>query len=148
MLKKALCSSFLALAVSLFAVAGPSEAATRQRGLVNLNIEDVTVQIPVAVALNICDVNVAVLVGTIVDGPAQCTAEGGSIAIVEDDDDGNGNTTQDGLINVNLQDIEVQVPIAIAANVCDINVAVLVGVLAETGTTDCDAGAGSIALIG
>lgn len=147
MVKRVLCTGVVALMFTVLASAGPADAETRQRGLVNLNVEDVTVQIPVAVALNICDVTVAVLAGTVVDGPAECTAEGGSIAIV-DDEDGEDAVDQRGLINVNLQDVAVQVPIAIAANVCDIDVAVLVGILAETGTTDCESGAGSIALIG
>lgn len=147
MVKKVICTGAVALIFSVLAVAGPADAQTRQTGLVNLNVEDVTVQVPVAVALNVCDVTVAVLVGTIIDGPAECTAEGGSVAIVEDDD-GGGPVDQEGLINVNLQDVDVQVPIAVAANVCDVDVAVLVQRLRDTGTSDCDAGAGSIALLG
>ncbi len=50
-------------------------------GLVNVTIvdavdvEDVTVQVPVAAAANICDVNAAVLIAAIEDrGSAECTA--------------------------------------------------------------------------
>ncbi len=55
-------------------VASPASAQTRQNGLVNVNVEDVTVQVPVAVAANICDVTVAVLSAAIADGPTTCQA--------------------------------------------------------------------------
>jgi hypothetical protein len=41
---------------------------------VNVNSTDVAVQIPVALAANVCDVNVAVLVDELIDGSAPCTA--------------------------------------------------------------------------
>jgi hypothetical protein len=42
-------------------------------------IGDVTVQVPIAAALNLCDVNLAVLVGDFFDdGDATCQAEAGS----------------------------------------------------------------------
>lgn len=41
---------------------------------------------------------------------------------------------QNGLVNINLEDNIVQVPVAIAANVCNVDVAVLVGLLADTGS--------------
>ena len=41
----------------LAAGAGPA-SAQNQEGLVNVAIEDVVVQVPVAIAANVCDVNV------------------------------------------------------------------------------------------
>lgn len=105
----------------------PAAAQPAQHGLVNVYVSDVTVQVPVSVALNLCDVNVAVLVDTFEDEAAECNAEGGSIALT--DTDANGDPVeprQRGLVNVALTDISAQVPIAVAANLCDISVAALV----------------------
>jgi hypothetical protein len=56
-----------------------------------------------------------------------------------------------GLINVTLVDVlnqnnvAVQVPVGIAANVCDVNAAVLLAAVRDTGSATCDADADSIA---
>jgi hypothetical protein len=56
-----------------------------------------------------------------------------------------------GLVNVTLVDVlshdefAVQVPIGIAANVCDVSAAVLLAEVRDTGETTCDATADSIA---
>jgi hypothetical protein len=56
-----------------------------------------------------------------------------------------------GLINVTLVDvlshdnIAVQVPVGVAANVCDVNAAVLLAAVRDTGSATCDATAESIA---
>jgi hypothetical protein len=56
-----------------------------------------------------------------------------------------------GLVNVTLVDVlshnevAVQVPIGIAANVCDVNAAVLLAAVRDTGSAMCDATADSIA---
>jgi hypothetical protein len=56
-----------------------------------------------------------------------------------------------GLVNVTLVDVlshnevAVQVPIGIAANVCDVNAAVLLAAVEDTGSARCDADADSIA---
>jgi hypothetical protein len=42
--------------------AGTASADTEQTGLVNINVEGNTVQVPVSVAANVCGINVAVLV--------------------------------------------------------------------------------------
>jgi hypothetical protein len=108
-----------------------------QQGLVNVNLTDVTVQIPIAVAANVCDVNVAVLVSELTDGSAPCDASADPTAVVETQNPG-GPVTQSGLVNVNVTDLVVQVPIGIAANVCDVNVGVLVQDLADS-AAPCDA---------
>ncbi len=56
-----------------------------------------------------------------------------------------------GLVNVTIVDAvdvnnnTVQLPIGIAANVCDVNVAVLVAEFQDTGSADCDATADAVA---
>ena len=137
------------LTVALMAVSfmvTPASAA-RQSGLVNINLEDNVVQVPVALAANICNVEVAVLVGLLANvGETTCNAEAFSGATVTPRDGGNGSTRQDGLINVNIEDNVVQIPIAAAANVCDVDVAILVGLILEKDATQCDAGAGADAV--
>lgn len=126
----------LALALGLvLAAAAPSQAQVPelpelpplQDGLVNVNVSDVVVQLPIAVAANVCEVAVNVLAEQIRDGDAAtCTslAEPGSTV---DWNDGNRQSKgqQRGLVNVNVSDIVVQVPIAVAANVCEVAVNVL-----------------------
>jgi type 1 fimbria pilin len=53
-------ATLAAMAMLAFAAAAPA-LAQEQSGLVNVIIGDVTVQVPVAVAANICDVNVNVI---------------------------------------------------------------------------------------
>ena len=45
-----------------------------------MNVSGVTVQVPLAVAANICDVNVAVLVDLIDDAAASCDADASAVA--------------------------------------------------------------------
>jgi len=79
----------VALATASLGVAAPAQAASPvvTGGLVNVTIVDlvditnVTVQVPVAVAATICDVNVAILLAAIEDtGTASCTATASSRA--------------------------------------------------------------------
>ncbi|RBY97433.1 hypothetical protein DQ237_00220 [Blastococcus sp. TF02-8] len=126
------------------AVAAPASAAPTQEGLVNVNITDLTVQAPIAVVANICDVSVNVLAGLLADGAAPCDAAGDSDARVTRDRD--GNTRQRGLVNVNLEDTTVQVPITVAANVCDVSVAVLTSLLLD-GAAPCTSDADGNAVV-
>ena len=105
------------------AFAAPASAQNTQEGLVNVAVEDVIVQVPVAVAANICDVNVAVL-AEVADDAAACEATADSTATAGPNSNG-PPTRQEGLVNVLLDDILVQVPVSVAANICDVNVAVL-----------------------
>lgn len=113
-------------------------APVDQEGLVNLNLTGVTIQLPIALAANVCDVEVAVLVSELSDGSAPCDASSESGAIVATED--GGPVEQDGLVNVNITDLVVQAPISIAANVCDVTVAVLTSTLADA-ASPCDAAA-------
>ena len=77
-----------ALALTSLAVGTPAQAApVLTGGLVNVTIVDavdisrVTVQLPIAVAANVCDVTVQVLVADLADdGTANCTATADSRA--------------------------------------------------------------------
>lgn len=54
-----------------------------------------------------------------------------------------------GLVNVTIVDavdisqVTVQVPVSVAATVCDVNVAILLAAIEDTGTANCTAEAGS-----
>lgn len=131
----------LSLVASL-AIAGPASAQT-QEGLINLAVTDVNVQVPVSVAANICDVNANVLATQERNGGAMCDADATSLASSgKGDRDGTFGQggTQDGLVNVFISDVNVQVPISVAANVCDLNVNVLAEQL-RNGGANCDADA-------
>jgi hypothetical protein len=144
--------------------AGPASAATNdQNGLVNVNVQDLALQLPVSVAVpvsvaaNVCDVNVNVLANQLSNGPVSCDATGTSTALnmaIADAMTGQGgisNNQQSGLVNVNLQDVAVQVPVSVAvpigvaANACDVNANVLATQMRNGGTT-CDATSTSTAL--
>ena len=122
--------------------AGVAQAATQQEGLVNVNVENVTAQVPIGIAANVCDVNAAVLAEQLRGSGAECDADATSIATAGSNPD--GPTKQRGLVNVNAEDIVVQIPVALAANVCDLNVGVLSRQL-RAGGAECDATADSIA---
>ena len=113
-----------------------------QSGLVNVNVSDLTVQAPLAVAANLCDVSVNVLATALTAPEAECDATAQSVASGAEGGDG---ATQEGLVNVNVSDVTVQAPLAIAANVCDVTVNALVLAQLELGEAECDATAESFA---
>ncbi len=69
-----------ALSLSGVALAVPAQAQPVQTGLVNVVIGDVTVQLPIAIAANVCDVNVNVLAVQLREGPTTCEADADSEA--------------------------------------------------------------------
>jgi hypothetical protein len=137
----------LALAM-MFAMALPAAAQPpTQEGLVNVNVSEVAVQVPIAVAANICDVNVNVIAEQIRDGGAACDVDADSDAIVEwprNKGNGGNNGSQEGLVNVNLSNITVQVPVGVAANICDVNANVIAQQYRDGGAV-CDAYADALA---
>ena len=142
-MRKSVVTLFAAICMAVAATVAPATAAN-QNGLVNINLEDNIVQVPVAVAANVCDVDVAVLVGLLADfGSTTCDSEAVSGATVTGRPNNGGGTRQNGLINVNLENNTIQIPIAAAANICDVTVAVLVGAILEDDATQCDADAGA-----
>jgi hypothetical protein len=130
------------LAVVLMAGSvGTAGAQPRQEGLVNVYAEDVNVQIPIAIAANICGVAVNLLVQDVQQGTVDCETEG--VAVAQNDNDRNRQAPrQSGLVNVALVDVNVQVPVAVAANICGVAVNVLVSEV-EQGSVDCEAFADS-----
>jgi hypothetical protein len=118
----AVSSSVIAVGVS----AVPASAqTTHQNGLVNVALTNTTVQIPVGVAANVCNVTANVLatnpLTTLTGSP--CTSVSNPSA--SGGGGGGGNTNQQGLVNVSLTNTTVQVPIGIAANVCNVAANVL-----------------------
>jgi hypothetical protein len=122
---------------------GGAGGGTVQEGLVNVNVEDNTILVPIAIAANVCDVTVAVLVTQLQDGPATCDALATSEATVTEPTNNGGPTRQSGLVNVNVEDLVLQLPIAAAANVCDVDVVVLATEILLNDATQCTADAGS-----
>ena len=117
-----------ATAALCLGAAGPAMGAQNQAGdsLVNVQVGDVTVQVPIAVAANLCDVNVNVLAQQNKAGSPTCTADADSSADAgRDVGQGSSNKAGDSLVNVQLGDIKAQLPIGIAANICDVNANVL-----------------------
>lgn len=135
-------TAVVATAALSLGVAGPAMGAQNQAGdsLVNVQVGDVTVQVPVAVAANICDVSVNVLAQQNKDGPTTCTADADSSADAGRDvgNGGSGNEAGNSLVNVQLGDVTAQLPIGIAANVCDVSVNALAQ-QNKSGRTTCEA---------
>ena len=89
-------------ALSLGALAAPAAAAPNsiaQDGLVNLALTDTTIQVPIAVAANICGVAVNILAATNVTGPVDCDA-GADATAQRAGGSGGNNTRQSGLVNI------------------------------------------------
>ncbi|QJY45037.1 hypothetical protein [Pseudonocardia broussonetiae] len=124
------------LALAAVIAAAPAASAQPQEGLVNVNVEDVVLQVPIGVAANVCDLNVAVLAQLGPDEAAECDATVEQFPVAYQPDTPTG--PQDGLVNVNVEDVVLQVPIGVAANVCDLDVAVLAE-LGPDDAADCDA---------
>jgi len=127
----------LAAGVGSAAAAGP----VNQTGLVNVSLGNLTVQVPIAVAANVCGVQVGALSALLAQGQTTTCSAAGS-AVVPDytiSRDGGGPVNQAGLVNVAVGDVTLQLPVAVAANICGVQAAVLaVGVL-QDGTTTCTA---------
>jgi hypothetical protein len=132
-------TSAAALSVTGIALATPANAQPNradQEGLVNLALQDTNVQLPISIAANVCGVAVNVLAEAPVTSPVTCTAEGVSTATRERG--GRNNARQEGLVNVAIQGTNVQVPVAVAANICGVAVNLL-ATTPITGETNCDA---------
>lgn len=121
--------------VSITMAAPSAGAQTRQEGLVNVNADDINV--PIGVAANVCNVSANVLSQAIgspsgvgdCDAVADPTATGGG---------GNGSTRQEGLVNISITDVDI--PIGVAANVCNVSVSVLSSAIGSpSGAGRCDA---------
>jgi hypothetical protein len=97
------------------------------------------VLVPIAVAANLCDISVNVLAQQ-TDAPATCTATADSVASPGNGSaPGGGNQAGDSLVNVQIGDITALIPIAVAANICDVAVNVLSEQLQLPGGATCTA---------
>jgi hypothetical protein len=81
----------------------------------------------------------------VVPGSPVCTASAESIATPGQGGGGGGNQAGNSLVNVQIDDVTVLAPIAVAANLCDVNVNVLATQLKGPGSPTCDATARSVA---
>ena len=120
----------VAAACSMALVGATSAHAVSQEGLVNVSVTDV--QIPIGVAANVCNVSVNVITSATGNQAGDCDA----VSQPDANQGGGGNTRQEGLVNVNVDD--VQVPIGIAANVCNVSANVL-AFASGNQIGDCDA---------
>jgi hypothetical protein len=134
MLKKTLVGCAGAALLS-FGLAGPADA--QQEGLVNVNITDVEAAVPIGILANVCGVNVNVLSEQLDAGGVDCTAD--AEQEINFTRGTGGSPNQRGLVNVNISDLEVAIPVAVIANICDVNVSVLAALLDAEGT-DCSGG--------
>ena len=139
-MRRALACLFAVLTLGVGA--STASARTNQTGLVNISVSGTTIQLPIGLAANVCDVNVAALATLLDLGSTACGAGATATAVNTGGGGGGGATNQTGLVNVSISDTTVQVPIAFAINVCDVNAAVL-ALLIAGGETDCDAAARS-----
>ena len=159
-MRKLILAPVFAAAIALGAPSFAMAASNDQSGLVNVNLQDlalaipVSVAVPIGVAANVCDVSVLSLQDP--TGTTECTATNNSLALsraiglaMTDPNGGGSSNHQSGLVNVNVQDlalavpVSVALPIGIAANVCDVSV---LSLQQQTGPTTCDATNTSTAL--
>lgn len=129
------------LVVSVAALAMTSTAAAQHQAgdsLVNVQIGDIDVFVPIGVAANLCDVNANILAQQTRQGGATCTATAESTATPgpgNNKGNGGGHQAGDSLVNVQIGDVTVKLPIALAANICDVNVNVLAQQTRQGGAT-------------
>jgi len=113
-----------AATLSLGAAAGPAEAAP-QDGLVNVNVVGNTVQVPIGIAANVCGVQANVLAAANLASPVNCTSMADATATRSGGGGSGGGGRQSGLINLNITDNVIQVPVGVAANICGVQANIL-----------------------
>lgn len=116
--------------------------AQAQNGLIN--VSGVAVAVPIAVAANACNINVAALSSALAQGNGRttCTSDQGQQVTIEQRPTGR----QNGLVNVS--GVGVAVPVSVAANICQVNVAALTSLLAQgNGQTTCTTDQGQTATL-
>ena len=135
-----LFATLLVACTTLVAGVLPATAANNRAGdsLVNVQVGDITILVPVSVAANLCDIDVNVLAEQVETGDTNCDATAESIATPGDGSAGSTNRGGNSLVNVQIGDITALIPIAVAANVCDVAVNILAGQLG-TGDATCNA---------
>lgn len=145
---KKICAGLLGgLALSLAAVGGVSAAPGDNNAgdtLVNVQLSNIFILVPVAVAANLCDINVNVIAAQVDAGDTTCNATAESAASPGWNSGKGGNQAGNSRVNVQISGLTVAVPISLAANLCDLNVNLLARQFA-LGTATCTATAQSLA---
>ena len=144
MLRKSAFSMLLVVAGLAISATTASAAPNNgvQSGLVNIAVVDVlnnnqvNVQVPIGVAANVCGLTVGVIADQ-QPAPVDCTSATTQDLPAAFNPTGNGgggganNGAQQGLVNIAIVDVlnnnqvNVQVPIGVAANVCGVAVGVI-----------------------
>ena len=140
-MRKLLSLACLGMVTALVAAAPAVPQNEAGNSLVNVQVGDITILVPVAVAANLCDISVNVLARELDTGDASCEATAESVATPGNGGGpggGGGNQAGDSLVNVQIGDITAKLPIAVAANVCDVAVNILARQL-NTGDAACTA---------
>jgi hypothetical protein len=131
-------AAVLATAVLSVGLATPAAAQPTQSGLVNVVVSNNTIQVPIAVAANVCELQVGILAQQLRQGPVDCQATANAVATRSNGGGGGGGGAQQGLVNLAITDNTIQVPVGIAANICGVQAAVLAQDL-EQGEATCEA---------
>ena len=93
--KSRIAVTLATVALSVGVAAAPASAAP-QNGLVNVNVSGNTVQVPIGVAANICDVNVAVI-AEVTDDQAVCNADADANSVFDNNTPGGGGGGAGGI---------------------------------------------------
>lgn len=127
-----------AITTAVIGLAGASSASAQtQSGLVNVAVTNNTVQVPIGIAANVCQVSVNVLAQSTSTSAVNCKAVSGATAF-EAPSSGGGSANQQGLVNLDVSNNTIQVPVGIAANLCGIAANVLAQNV-STGSASCTA---------
>lgn len=103
-----------------------------------VDVANNVVQVPIAVAANVCGLQVGILAQGLQQGPVDCTALADATATRSGGGGGSGGTRQEGLVNLAITDNTIQIPVGLAANICGVQAGVLAQALSQ-GAVSCDA---------
>ena len=131
---KRTAAALVASSIVILGVAAVPASAqnTQQSGLVNVSLTNTTVQVPVGVAANVCDVAVNLIATNAVSSGGPCTSISRSTA-TGGGGGGGGNTSQQGLVNISLTNTTIQVPIGVAANICNVSANIIASGVTSSG---------------
>ena len=134
------CVAVLVATVLPLSLAAPASAQTTQNGLVNVAVVGNTVQVPIGVAANVCGVQAAVLAANFAQNQTvNCQAVANATATRATPGGGGGGANQSGLVNIAIVNNTIQVPVAVAANICGVQAAVLAARFAQVQNVTCNA---------
>ncbi len=103
-LKRIRVSVVAVVATACLGVAVAPASAAQQSGLINVDVANNVVQVPIAVAANVCGLQVGILAQGLQQGPVNCTALGDATATRSGGGGGSGGTRQEGLVNLAITD--------------------------------------------